>query len=579
MEAQPRGFRPIIGLLRWAVPAALMAIAVPATLARAQAPTPPPLMPTCSVPPSPGTDPWPVANTDAIGSTTGAPIVFSSVSLLANDVGTPGLTVTAPVNAVSSAGGTVTGADPFTYTPPAAAFAGTDRFTYELADGAGRKAIGIVRVAVNVAAPPVLVATPDVTGDSEAVATGALGAVGLTSAITRSNSTSIAIGVVISQSPAGGTLIAAGSAVSLAVSLGAQVPNLVLGLRADASGTLATAGLTLGTVTEVNHATVPAGSVISQTPLAGTNAQPGSAVMLVVSLGPAVVVMSVVPDVVAQTREAALTAITAAGLTGGAVTFANHATIPTGNVVSTSPPAGTSVVAGSAVAMIVSLGVAPDTEGLVVAYGFDEATGLVATDSSEVGGNGTIRGALRVPGKFGTALSFDGVNDWVTLADTAASPLDLTNGMTLEAWVKPTALADWDTIILKERGAGGLSYALYANDGSPQPGGFNVAAGYQRMANGTTDLAVRGPALALNTWTHLALTYDGATERLFVNGVQVASRAQSGKIAVANGALRIGGNNAYANEFYKGLIDEVRIYNRARTAGQITSDMNTPIVR
>jgi hypothetical protein len=64
-----------------------------------------------------------------------------------------------------------------------------------------------------------------------------------------------------------------------------------------------------------------------------------------------------------------------------------------------------------------------------------------------------------------------------------------------------------------------------------------------------------------------------------VNGVQVASRAQTGKIAVANGALRIGGNNSYANEFYKGLIDEVRIYNRARTAEQITSDMNTPIVR
>jgi hypothetical protein len=266
-------------------------------------------------------------------------------------------------------------------------------------------------------------------------------------------------------------------------------------------------------------------------------------------------------------------------LTTGAVTFANHATMPANNVVSTSPPAGTSLASGSAVAMVVSLGPALDTEGLVVAYGFDEASGLVATDSSGVGGNGTIRGALRVAGKFGSALSFDGVNDWVTLADTTGSPLDLTNGMTLEAWVKPTELADWDTIILKERGTAGLSYALYANDGSPQPSGFNVAAGYQRMANGTNDLAVRGPALALDTWTHLAMTYDGATERLFVNGVQVASRAQTGKIAVANGALRIGGNNSYANEFYKGLIDEVRIYNRARTAEQITSDMNTPIVR
>jgi beta-lactam-binding protein with PASTA domain len=578
MEAQPRGITPIIRLLRWSLPA-LIATAVPAMLAHAQAPTPPPLLPSCSVPPSPGADTWPVANTDAIGSTTGTPIVFSSVTLLANDVGGPALTVTAPVNAVSSAGGTITGADPFTYTPPTAAFIGTDRFTYELVDGAGRKAIGIVRVGVIVTAPPVLVPAPDVTGATEAAATGALSAVGLTHTITRSNSASTPIGVVVSQSPTAGTPVAAGSAVNLVVSLGAQVPNLVLSAGAAAGATLATAGLTLGTVTEANHATVPAGSVISQTPLAGTNAQPGSAVAIVVSLGPSVVVMSVVPDVVSQTREAALTAITDAGLTGGAVTFAHHATMPAGNVISTSPPAGTPLAPESAVAMVVSLGVELDTEGLVVAYGFDEATGLVATDSSGVAGNGTIRGALRVAGKFGGALSFDGVNDWVTLADITASPIDLTNGMTLEAWVKPTELSDWDTIILKERGTAGMSYALYANDGSPQPSGFNAAAGYQRMANGTTDQAVRGPALALDTWTHLAVTYDGATQKLFVNGVQVASRAQTGKIAVANGALRIGGNTAWANEFYKGLIDEVRIYNRARTAEQITSDMNTPIVR
>lgn len=574
MEAQPRTNSPIIGLLRWTIPA-LMAVAVPAMLARAQAPTPPPLMPTCSVPPSPGTDPWPVANADAIGSTAGAPIVFSSVSLLANDVGGPALTVTAPVNSVSSAGGTITGADPFTYTPPASPFTGTDRFTYELADGAGRKAIGIVRVAVAVAAPPVLVPVPAVTGFSEAAATGALGAVGLTSAITRSNSTSIAIDVVISQLPGASTPVAAGSAVTLVVSLGARVPNLVPAPPADASGTLLAAGLTLGSVTEVNHATVPAGTIISQTPLAGTNAQPGSAVMLQVSLGPAVVVTNAVPYVLGETRAAALTAITRAGLTGGAVTFANHATMPAGNVVSTSPLAGTALAPGSAVAMVVSLG----TDGLVVAYGFDEATGLVATDSSVVGRNGTVRGALRVVGKFGRALSFDGVNNWVTLADTTASPIDLTNGMTLEAWVNPTELADWDTIILKERGAGGLSYGLYAHDGSPQPGGFNVVAGYQRIANGVTDVAVRGSVLALNTWTHLALTYDGATQKLFLNGVLVESHAQTGKIAVANGALRIGGNAAWANEFFKGLIDEVRIYNRARTAEQITSDMTTPIVR
>ena len=66
---------------------------------------------------------------------------------------------------------------------------------------------------------------------------------------------------------------------------------------------------------------------------------------------------------------------------------------------------------------------------------------------------------------------------------------------------------------------------------------------------------------------------------MFINGVQVASRAQTGAITVGNGALRIGGNTAFVGEFYRGLIDEVRIYNRARTAAEIQADMTTPIVR
>ena len=91
---------------------------------------------------------------------------------------------------------------------------------------------------------------------------------------------------------------------------------------------------------------------------------------------------------------------------------------------------------------------------------------------------------------------------------------------------------------------------------------------------------MRGPAaLPLNTWSHIATTYDGTTMRFFVNGVQVGATAINTAIAVGNQQLRIGGNNAFAGEFFQGLIDEVRVYNRARTAAQITTDMSTPIVR
>src|SRR6185503_10554648 len=78
-----------------------------------------------------------------------------------------------------------------------------------------------------------------------------------------------------------------------------------------------------------------------------------------------------------------------------------------------------------------------------------------------------------------------------------------------------------------------------------------------------------------NTWTHLATTYDGATLRMFVNGTQVASKAQTGNIGPSTGALRIGGNAIFSGEYFSGRIDEVRVYSRALTAGEIQTDMNT----
>ena len=74
---------------------------------------------------------------------------------------------------------------------------------------------------------------------------------------------------------------------------------------------------------------------------------------------------------------------------------------------------------------------------LVAAFGFEEASGTTATDSSGLNNVGTLSGPSRVTGRFGQGLSFNGVNNLVTVAD--ANSLDLTTGMTLEAWVQPTA--------------------------------------------------------------------------------------------------------------------------------------------
>ena len=82
--------------------------------------------------------------------------------------------------------------------------------------------------------------------------------------------------------------------------------------------------------------------------------------------------------------------------------------------------------------------------------------------------------------------------------------------------------------------------------------------------------------MPVNTWTHLAATYDGTTLRFFVNGVQVASNAIAGPLLTSTGVLRMGGNRIW-REFFTGRIDEVRLYNRALSVTEIQADMNGPI--
>ncbi|HMF93839.1 MAG TPA: LamG-like jellyroll fold domain-containing protein [Vicinamibacterales bacterium] len=293
-----------------------------------------------------------------------------------------------------------------------------------------------------------------------------------------------------------------------------------------------------------------------------------------------------VPNVVGLTQSAAQTAITNAGLTVGTITTANSASVPAGSVISSNPTGGSSAAAGSAVALSVSLGAAPPpppAAGPVLTMSFNEPSGNTANDSSGNGNNGTIAGATRVSGQvgFGGALSFDGVSSIVNIPHSAS--LALSSGMTLEAWVNPSADAGsgpnggWRTVIMKERGTTGLAYALYGNDGDSNP---SRPAGYIRNAN-TDKEAAAGPAVPVGVWTHLAVTYDGTSIRLYVNGVlRSTTGSAGGGIAASTAPLRIGGNTVFSipgTEYFAGLIDEVRIYNRALSAAEITADMNTPL--
>src|SRR6185503_3460477 len=153
-----------------------------------------------------------------------------------------------------------------------------------------------------------------------------------------------------------GTQVPTGSAVALVVSSGPPqltVPILANLPHAAPTSALTSAALTTGIISTASSTTVPAGSVISQNPTAGTQVPTGSAVALVVSSGPALVT---VPSVVNWTQAAATSALTSAALTTGIISTASSTTVSAGSVISQNPTAGTQVPTGSAVAIVVSSG-------------------------------------------------------------------------------------------------------------------------------------------------------------------------------------------------------------------------------
>jgi hypothetical protein len=199
---------------------------------------------------------------------------------------------------------------------------------------------------------------------------------------------------------------------------------------------------------------------------------------------------------------------------------------------------------------------------LVAAYSFNEGAGTTFSDSSGSGNGGSLFQTTWAAGKYGTALSFDGSNDYATVPDSPS--LDLTNALTMEAWVRPTASSSWRTILLKEA-TNDLAYSLYSAGSTNRPSAW--------IGGGSS---IGSAALPLNTWSHVAATYDGARLKLYVNGTLVRDQAYAGSAVVSAGPLKLGGN-AIWGEYFAGRIDEVRLYNKVRTAAEIQTDMNGPI--
>ena len=212
--------------------------------------------------------------------------------------------------------------------------------------------------------------------------------------------------------------------------------------------------------------------------------------------------------------------------------------------------------------------------GLVAAYDFDEGSGTTVTDASGHGLTGTIVGATwTTQGRYGNALSFDGTSSYVDLGNPPS--LQITGSMTWSAWVKAMAdPVDDGQIIAKSDDNSGWQFKTSPDTG---PHTFAVAAsaaGIPHTHRYSTTIR------SLNTWYHVAGVYDASNQILdiYVNGVLdngplvgIIPSPQFNAGVNANIGRRTGGY------YFNGIIDDVRIYNRALAQSEIQADMNTPL--
>lgn len=244
----------------------------------------------------------------------------------------------------------------------------------------------------------------------------------------------------------------------------------------------------------------------------------------------------------------------------------------------------------------------------------------------------TTRSCQWVAESPGRALSFDGKDDYVKLGDTAKlSQLDAKGDLTLEAWVRSAQLAQSCRVIhhnspesqytlgiqskstnylsalkfngtsdyveipyssalntsefttsfwVKVEGGQGHRSPLTSRDGYPQQGYFIYANPDNKwefiVGKGNGWDSIVGPNLVLNTWTHLAATLKGNQIKLYINGKLEAEKTVSNYVLNTARPLRIGAGSTEGGPSYlfTGQIDQVQIWNKARSEEEIQSDMN-----
>ncbi|MCW2773675.1 MAG: LamG protein [Nocardioides sp.] len=221
----------------------------------------------------------------------------------------------------------------------------------------------------------------------------------------------------------------------------------------------------------------------------------------------------------------------------------------------------------------VSAALAAPEDGLVLHYSMETLSQGRITDTSPnalhgkiVAGSGTVRFVTSLAG-YGRALQLTGTqHQYVDVPSSRVLDLDT---YTLSAWVRYTGIQNDQTFgrweVLEKAGAYWMNIRT---NGLVRGGGF-----YGGCASANWKYFDSTRTLPVNTWKHVATTYDGTWLRIYIDGRAAGAKRVSGHTCVSGEPLAVGAKNNPAagllEAFWDGRLDEVRVYDRALTATEI----------
>jgi hypothetical protein len=162
-------------------------------------------------------------------------------------------------------------------------------------------------------------------------------------------------------------------------------------------------------------------------------------------------------------------------------------------------------------------------------------------------------------GRFGKALKFDAVNDYVKVSHSTS--LDVANGskpFALEAWVYPRNISGQNVVVEKY---GSFQFKLESN----RLYLFNMV--------DWSDCRSKWGTIPENSWSHVVVIYDGSNCKFYLNGADATDDNTVTSFTATSNSVFVGAENGLGH-WFNGTIDEIKIYNRALTAEELQEDYN-----